>query len=299
VAARVVAGLLEAHAAVRERTADEHMFSVSMAGHPAGSFRLQLFTASGARPVAVVTQMPDEGGSLTNRAEVYAAEVWRRVVPDLAEPPLWVTLELRPGRVGARPERFRLVTFDVAGRHDLGSPRWCGMTDEDLARLVGVPVTRDRGEGYRPWPQGPDPEPTYRVAWTLFLPRPRGMDRGCIRAVPSWWRCLARQAFPCRMARDCCYYHSIDWRRVSAAAIRITRQARREGLSGRALSGRADELAGSEGLAGEEQLALAELLSEHSAIVPGRPYGNGRHRVTVMLGVGVRRTVIIRWRYPR
>jgi len=33
--------------------------------------------------------------------------------------------------------------------------------------------------------------------------------------------------------------------------------------------------------------------------VIGRPYGNGRHRVTVMLGVGVRRTVIIRWRYPR
>jgi len=48
--ARVIAGLLAAHAAVRERTADEHVFTVSLAGYPAGSFRLQLFTASGARP---------------------------------------------------------------------------------------------------------------------------------------------------------------------------------------------------------------------------------------------------------
>jgi len=299
VTAPAIAALLTAHAAARERTADEHMFTVSVAGEPAGSFRLQLFTAAGTRPVAVATQLRGEGGSLANRAGTYAAEVWRRLVPDLAEPPVWITLQLHPGRVGRRPDRFTLVTFDVAGPHDLDSPRWCGMTDQDLARLTGSPVTRDRGQGYRPWPQPPDPEPSYRVAWTVFLPRPHGMDRGCFTAAPPWWRRLARQTVPRPAARDCCYYHGINWQRVNAAAIRITRQARREGLPGRALSARADELPVTGDLSEDEQVALAELLSQHSAIVPGRPYGNGRHRVTAMLDAGVRRTVIIRWRYPR
>jgi hypothetical protein len=159
--------------------------------------------------------------------------------------------------------------------------------------------------GYEPWPSEPDPEPVHQVAWTILLPGPRGRNRGCINGAPLWWRCLAWQAIPRRPVRDCCCYHSIDWRRVSAAAIRITRQARREGLSGQALSGRAAGLAEARGLPPEEEMALAELLSDHSAIQPGprmslgrRYYGNGRHRTTAMLEAGVRRTVVIRWRYP-
>lgn len=107
------------------------------------------------------------------------------------------------------------------------------------------------------------------------------------------------------MARDCCYYHSVDWRAVSAAAIRIVRRARREGLAGEAIGERADELAEPQGLTGEEELALAELLTDHSGIQPGRRallgrryYTNGRHRTSAMLDSGVRRTVVIRWRYP-
>jgi hypothetical protein len=54
------------------------------------------------------------------------------------------------------------------------------MTDADVAALTGAPVDRDRGDGYQPWPVEPDPEPVWRVAWTILLPRPVGMDRGCI-----------------------------------------------------------------------------------------------------------------------
>ena len=300
--APAIRALLAVHAAARERTADDHMFTVSRGGERASTFRLQLFTGPGTRPVAVVTQLAGtEGGSLTNLARRCAAEVWRRHFPDSAGPPVWVTLELRPSPAA----RFMLVTFDVAGLHRLASPRWCAMADGELARLVGGPVSRDRGERYEPWPNQADPEPVYRVAWTILLPRPHGVDRGCIRHAPPWWRCLARQVIPRRAARGCCYYHGINWRQVSAAAIRVMRQARRDGLHGEALSAQADELAAAQGLPPEEEEALVELLSDHSGIQPGprislgrRYYGNGRHRTTAMLDAGVRRTVVIRWRYP-
>jgi hypothetical protein len=301
-----VRDLLAVYAAARERTADEHMFTKSgWSGHRMGTFRLQLFTAPGTHPVAVATQLQGEGGSLANWAEEYAAEVWRQNFPASAEPPIWITLQLLPGQRGSRPERFTLVTFHVQGPHELSSPQWCQMTDADVTALVGVPVSRDRGEGYQPWPCDPDPEPAWQVAWTILLPRPRGMDRGCITAAPRWWRCLARQVIPRRAVRDCCYYHSINWRLVSAAAIRVTRQARREGLAGEAFGDRLAILAQAQGLPAEEEEALADLLADHSAIQPGprfrlrRGYTNGRHRTTAMLASGVRRTVVIRWRYPR
>jgi hypothetical protein len=306
VPAPTVRDLLAVHAAARERTADEHMFTVSgWSGHRMGTFRLQLFTAPGTRPVAVATQLQGEGDSLANWAEKYATEVWRQNFPASAEPPIWITLQLRPGHQGARPERFTLVTFRVQGPHELSSPQWCQMTDADVTALAGVPVSRDRGEGYQPWPREPDPEPAWHVAWTILLPRPRGMDRGCITAAPPWWRCLARQVIPRRAVRDCCYYHSVSWRRVSAAAIRVTRQARREGLAGEAFGDRLAILAQAQGLPAAEEEALADLLADHSAIQPGprfrlrRGYTNGRHRTTAMLDSGVRRTVVIRWRYPR
>jgi hypothetical protein len=137
--------------------------------------------------VAVATQLRAEGGRLANWAEDYAAEVWCRHFPGAAEPPIWITLQLHPGVRGAGPERFTLVTFSVEGPNELSAPQSCPMTDADLAALTGVPVSRDRGEGYQPWPREPDPEPSWQVAWTILLPRPEGMDRGCIRAAPPWW----------------------------------------------------------------------------------------------------------------
>ena len=91
---------------------------------------------------------------------------------------------------------------------------------------------------------------------------------------------------------------------MSAAAIRVTRQARREGLVGEAFGDRVTVLAAAQGLPAQKEAALADLLTDHSAIQPGplfrfrAGYTNGRHRTTAMLNVGVRRTVIVRWRYP-
>jgi hypothetical protein len=297
-----VRDLLAGHAAARERTADEHAFTVSSwNGTRMGTFRLQLFTAPGVRPVAVATQGPAEGGLLADWAGDYAAEVWRRHFPGSAEPPVWITLQLAPE---STPQQFSLVTFRVWEPHAVAWPQQFPMTDADVAALTGGPVDRDRGKGCQQWPPEPGPEPVWRVAWTVLLPRPAGMNRGCITAAPPWWRCLARQVIPRRAARDCCYYHQVNWRQVSAAAVRVTRQARREGLAGEAFGDRVAVLAAAQGLPGQEEEALARLLTSYCAVQPGprfrfRPgYTNGRHRTAAMLDAGVRRTVIVRWRYP-
>ena len=287
--------------------ADEHMFTVMHEdGQRMGTFRLQLFTAPGAQPVAVATQVAGEGGSLTNRAERYAAAVWHRYFPADGKPPVWVQLQLFPGHTPesrSALERFTLVTFSIAGPYLLASPQWHRMTDADLGRLAGNPVDRDRGPGYEPWPQEPEDQPSWHVAWTALLPRPKGVDRGCMTYQAPWWRCAVRQVIPRRRPRDCCYYHQVDWHRVSAAAIRVVRQARREGLSWGEVTARADEAALAEGLPDEEAQALAELIDPTTGIQPGngfrpRYYVNGRHRTTSMLEAGVRRTAIIRWNVP-
>jgi hypothetical protein len=175
------------------------------------------------------------------------------------------------------------------------------MSDADVARLVGAAVDRGRGHGYQPWPREPEEQPVYQVAWVALLPRPAGVDRGCMNGPPPWQRCLSRQLVPRRSTRDCCYYHSINWHQVSAAAIRIMRQARGEALAGEAFTNRAADLAGTEDLPSLESQALTELLDSGAGIQIERDddgrryYINGRHRTTAMLDVGVRRTIIIRW----
>lgn len=146
----------------------------------------------------------------------------------------------------------------------------------------------------------PGAEPGWQVAWTILLPRPRGMNRGCFKTAPSWWMRLSRQVIPRRTPRDCCYYHRIDWHQVSAAAIRVTRQARREGMAGQAPGRRAAELGEAQDMLPQEKEALSTLLSRHTAIQPTRllrrrpGYHNGRHRITAMFDSGVRRTIVRR-----
>ncbi|MGH3220783.1 MAG: hypothetical protein ACRDPY_19150 [Streptosporangiaceae bacterium] len=296
--------LLAEHAAARRQVVDEHMFTVTReGGSRMGTFRLQVFTTPGARPVAVATQTWREGGSLTNRAEKYAAEVWRRHLSQDTVPPVWIELQLL--NVPGHPDRFTLVTFDQLHPYQLVGPQWCQMSDGEIEQLVGGPVDRSRGEGYQPWPVPPEELPVYRVAWVVLLPKPEGMDRGCIRATPPWWQRASRQLIPRRQTRDC-YYHSIDWHRVSAAAIRIVRRARAEALTGEELTDRLSDLAnGAKDLPDLERHALWELLSDGAGIQlsddgsgRGWPYINGRHRVTAMLEAGVRRTVIIHWEMP-
>jgi hypothetical protein len=296
--------LLASCAGRRERAVDEHMFTIAR-GSFTGSFRLQLFTGPGLRPVAVATQIAGEGGpGLTNLAETYAGEVWQRLLPDLDGPPVWIQLQLFPDHPGTRMERFMLVTFDVAGQYALSRPRWCGITDADLERLVGVPVGRERGQGYQPRPPQPEERPSWHVAWTALLPRPEGMDRGCLQpgGAPPWWKILYRQAVPVRRRRDCCYYHRVDWHAVCAAAARIVRQEGRMGLADD--MDRVLKLSDAAGLPGAETEALGELLLDGTGVQINRYddgtryYINGRHRTTAMLEAGVRRTVIIKWNAP-
>ena len=68
-AAALVRELLVTCAAARECVADEHVFTVTHGGLLVGTFRLQLFTASGVRPVAIATQTMGEGGSLASRVD--------------------------------------------------------------------------------------------------------------------------------------------------------------------------------------------------------------------------------------
>ena len=125
---------------------------------------------------------------------------------------------------------------------------------------------------------------------------------GKCKAVPPWWRRLARLMAPRRAPRDCCRYHRVDWHQVSAAAIRVTRQARREGLAGWALADRAAELAEDQDLPAHEKEALAQLFTGDETIRPPRylqrhrnyRWGNGRHRITAMLDSGVHRIAIER-----
>lgn len=64
-----VAALLAAEATPRRRVLDEHMYTAARGDHlhPAtATFRLQLFTAPGTRPVAIVIQHQRDDGALAN-----------------------------------------------------------------------------------------------------------------------------------------------------------------------------------------------------------------------------------------
>ena len=82
------------------------------------------------------------------------------------------------------------------------------------------------------------------------------------------------------------------------------RHTRRAGPAGEAFTDRLRELVHAETLPFEEKQALKELLDDGTGIQidrdddGNRHYINGRHRVSAMLDVGVRRTVTIRWERP-
>lgn len=118
--------LVDRHAGARERVADVAMFKVTGPGTRLVTCRVQLFTAEGLRPVVVATQLPDEGASLINVAESFAAEVWRRLVPQEQESPLVVTLLLSEGLPDGRAakvvDHLDLVECTVTGPHRLVDP---------------------------------------------------------------------------------------------------------------------------------------------------------------------------------
>lgn len=285
------------HAGGRTRVVDEHRF-VGKPGPPLdATFRLQLFTAPGLRPVAIATQTMREGMSLTNGAELFAAAVWRRYLPEDGEPPVWIQLcQLR----SRGPASFRLVLLTVDGPHALRGARWLGISLAQVEQLLGGPVDTGRGCGFVPRPPDPEADESYfyRTVWVARLPRPHPFRQpGCMPVGTPLYRRVLRQLVPRRRPRGCCWYHGGDWHAVCRAAIRLVAQAQREHLSGDQLCIRVMHRAESEGMDRWALEALESLLEYGTWIdVNEQGYVNGQHRAQALLDAGVRRTVVVGWR---
>lgn len=301
--ARVTA-LLAVAAAPRERVLDEHMYTVDRGQHrkPA-TFRLQLFTAPGARPVAIVIQHLREDGALINERERYAEAVWRQHCPDEAEPPIWVDRLLFPWR---EDEWFTVVSFPVTGPYQLDEPGGrTRITVPEIARLLGIPPDISRGTGFHPRPSTPEPLPTYSAEWVLRIPRPAPFrNRRCMPPRRPWWRDALRQLAPRNTGRDCCWMHKGNWHQVSKTAITLVRRAQRDGIVGEDICGHVLAQARADGVSGWQLDALECLVNCYDGIQldtgdDGRRFFiNGQHKTRAMLDQGVRRTIIVQWRLP-
>jgi hypothetical protein len=141
---------------------------------------------------------------------------------------------------------------------------------------------------------------------------------GCmLRGTPLRER-LGRQVVRMR-PRDCCYYHSVDWRPVAAEASRIAREVplaaqmppwfpeddsdEAEQTYERAWQSHDDarDLAAACTLPERERKAIRELLSpataiwlHHRAGSSSLDYQNGRHRAYALMSAGVRWVPVIR-----
>jgi hypothetical protein len=303
-------GLVDRHAGVRKRIADIAMFEVPRPGTYPMTCRVQLFMAAGLRPVLVGTQMPEEGTSLVNAAEDFAAAAWQRLTPQLQEPPLWISLlvsEADPdGRTAIDASNYpRLVEFRVAGPYRLAHPRWHLLSPPELDHLVGVRVDLTRGRGYEPQPR--DPEPVQRLdARELFgLPRTNPFRAECLARsaeatpTPSWRRALRRLATGAASPTSgtCCWYHGGNWHAVSRHAVDLLEQSRRRGVSEDDIVDDVLRHAGHLGLDTWHSQALSSLFLAPLAVDDGL-WINGQHRCQAMLDAGVRQTVMSHLQYP-
>ncbi|MBF9130016.1 hypothetical protein I0C86_13760 [Plantactinospora sp. S1510] len=284
-------------AGVREQVLDEHMHRLPPKAGRRVTFRLQLFTAPGLRPVAIATQMPGagEGASLTNAAKTCAASVWQQYFPDDPEPPIWVAHMIIDGL-----RNLVVVTFtaDSAG-HTLRAPQWRRVSPAAIDTLVGRPVDLERGDGFTPPEIEPDPESTWVAQPVILLPRPEPFrEDGCMAAGVPWWRRLGRQLVPRRGGRDCCWYHGGDWHLVSRLAIRLAARARSAGVGFDDTPSYVLDHSDAQGLSEWEREALFSLMVD--TIRPYAPwprregYNNGQHRAQALLDAGVRRVLIER-----
>lgn len=268
------------------------------------TFRLQLFTAPGTRPVAVAIQAVNEGASLVNGRERYLAEVWRRHCPDEPQPPIWIRRQLLRGW-----DEFMLHEMEP----DLGpdaepytvsakAARTYRVTLEEIRRLVGADVAPDRGGGYVPRPSEPDVPDRFTVMWVGLFPRPDPFrEDDCMPAGTSPVRRAVRQLAHRRRGRTCCWYHEGSWHTVSRTAITLLRRANRDGIAHDELDDYVEQQIPRLGLTGWERQALRSLTSDPIRFQGDglhRAYNNGQHRAQAMLDVGVTRTIATRLVYP-
>lgn len=288
---------LAEHAGPRTQVLDDPLFQLPPHFRWRATFRLQLFTAPGVRPVAVATQVPEggEGISLTNAAERCAAAVWQRHFPEDSEPPIWIAhLILSGGR------DLEMVTFTAdPDEHTLSDPQWLQISSADVDALVGQPVDLERGDDFVAAQPEPEPEPVYVAMPVILLPRPSPFrEDGCMAAGVPWWRRLGRQLFPRRGGLTCCWYHGGDWRIVSQLAIRLVEQARAQGVTFEDTAGYVLDHPDVQSLTDWEREALFSLLVDTIrpyAWWPRREgYNNGQHRAQALIDAGVRRILVER-----
>ena len=284
---------LRALSAPRQLSLDDPIFTAP--GLP-GTFRLQLFTAAGVRPVAVATQIAGkEGMGLMNGAERFAGAVWERHCPAEDQPPVWVERQL--WAEGSLQETcFRRVVFAEADRYQPRGPRWSVITREQLQDLVGTSVATDRGAGYVPRAAEPEPQSVFREFAVARLARPRPFrEPACMPAGVHWWRRWIRQMLPRHGARTCCWYHGGDWHTVNAMALEVLERARAQCVDPDEMEELATIHAAAAGATRWQTEALATLFNTVDAIQPASETGyiNGQHRAQAMLEAGVRRTVVL------
>jgi hypothetical protein len=298
-----VAALLAAAAAPRQRVLDEHMFTAAREDHlhPAtATFRLQLFTAPGARPVAIAIQHLSDDGALIHERERYAEAVWRQHCPGQEQPPVWIDRLILPWR---EDERLTVVSFEVTGPYQLGEPSGeTRITVPEITALLGAAPDTSRGTGFRPRPPELGPRPVYKVEWVLRIPRPAPFrNRGCMPPRSPRWRDAMRQFVPRRATRDCCWMHQGDWRQVSRTAITLVRRAQRDGVVGEDIYQQVMAQARTAGITGWQLDALDSLMDSDDGIqldtsADGKRFFiNGQHKTRAMLDQGVRRTIIVQW----
>jgi len=134
----------------------------------------------------------------------------------------------------------------------------------------------------------------YEIRDLASLPRVRGIEHPPCMTGPWWLRRIRRTA----AGPGCCWHHGINWHLVSETAIGIALQAQADGTPPEDILDAVDLAAC--GLDGDDQDGLISLLSAGGGIEldDGDPGDvtiyEGRHRITAMRDVGVRRTVILR-----
>lgn len=258
------------------RVLDDHDFTIEIPRtHGPHSCRLQVFTAPGTRPVIVATQddLAPVGKSVTNAAEAFAQEAWRRHLPGQREAPRWIEHYVSG--------YWLEVTFDVDADGRLSSPSWAGTSHEAVNALVGQVVEADRGERFVP----PEPEPARPAAFYLLpvtaLPKtvPFRTD-GCMPAP--------RRPY---VEASCCDYHAGDWRTVMDVIGHVVEGREQLELSPEdRVAYRDAVLAATPD--GTWLQAAAESLWSDPICLNGAGWVNGQHRAQAAIDAGARRLLV-------
>jgi len=160
----------------------------------------------------------------------------------------------------------------------------------------------ERGPAWKRWRRGDG----RKLVWVMRLPQidppftenQRERD-GCMMPALSWPQRLARQVFPRRGVRECCYYHRQDFHAIAATVNAVYRQVRRSGLDGEDADDLRYRLLEQASLSEDERTTALLLLDQDCGICVWRPpgerhwtYQDGRHRARALMDAGVRRIPI-------